>query len=77
MAAPDLVPVKCICCDVPLSYPASILKSMKLPAVFCDRCWGQYDFKTLRQWFKLDMMIRHLQHVEGRLNEVTGTRHTG
>lgn len=49
---------------------------MKLPAVFCDGCWEQYDFKTLRQWFKLDMAIHHLQHIEGRLN-AQGARNAG
>jgi hypothetical protein len=76
MAADDLVPMKCTCCDVPLLYPSSILAKMKLPAVFCTDCWQQYDFKTLRQWFKFEMVIRHLQHLEGRMNG-SGTRDTG
>lgn len=75
MDANDLVQTRCSCCDTPLFFPGSVLSKMRLPAVFCRRCWEQYDYKTLRQWFKLDMAIRHLHDLERRMNE--RARHAG
>lgn len=54
--APDLVTVRCQVCDTQFSFSLAVLVSMRMPSVFCDRCFKTYDFLTLRQWYKLDML---------------------
>jgi hypothetical protein len=63
---PEHVVAKCVCCDTPLLLPATLLASMKLPGIFCKSCWRRYDDLTLRQWFKMDMVIAHLQELDRR-----------
>jgi len=33
---------------------------MRMPSTFCERCFGAYDFVTLRQWYKLDMLAQRM-----------------
>ncbi len=52
---------KCQCCDRPLLLAEKAVEGMTVAMVFCKSCFEQYDFLTLRQWYKLDAVIKAMQ----------------
>jgi hypothetical protein len=64
--------VRCQVCDTEFQFPTRIIMTMRVPSSFCTRCFNTYDFLTLRQWYKLDVLAiqvaltRHQAACEGR-----------
>lgn len=54
------VMVRCQVCDTQFPFPYHILAAMKMPSTFCGRCFNAYDFTTLRQWYKLDLLAQRM-----------------
>lgn len=52
----------CQCCDRPLTLEEASHARMQVPMVFCRGCFEEYDFITLRQWFKLSMVVQSLRN---------------
>jgi hypothetical protein len=65
------VMVKCHVCDMAFPFSHQAILTMKIPGTFCKRCYETFDMITLRQWFKLDMAIRQLQHQEQWLGSIS------
>lgn len=51
---------RCQVCDMQFHFPHHILASMKMPSVFCGRCFSAYDYVMLRQWYKLDVLAQRV-----------------
>lgn len=57
---PPQAQARCQVCDTPFTFPIDILMSMRMPSTFCGRCFRNYDFLTLRQWYKLDVLAQRV-----------------